>query len=116
MSFYFVKLIITALIIVIVSEVAKKSSLLAAIIISLPLTSLLAFVWIYWETKNVDKIINLSYSTLIMVIPSLTFFLVLPMILKFKYNFSISLISAVIVTSASYYLFIYILKKYGITV
>tara|TARA_Y100001970_G_C14126495_1_gene799232 strand:- start:613 stop:963 length:351 start_codon:yes stop_codon:yes gene_type:complete len=116
MSFYFVKLIITAAIIVIVSEVAKKSSLLAAIIISLPLISLLAFIWIYLETKNIEKIISLSYSTLIMVIPSITFFLVLPVMLKFKYNFSISLISAVIVTSAFYYIFLYILKKYGITI
>tara|TARA_Y100000748_G_scaffold232502_1_gene196485 strand:+ start:103 stop:453 length:351 start_codon:yes stop_codon:yes gene_type:complete len=116
MTYYFIKLIITASIIVIVSEVAKKSSLLAAIIISLPLTSLLAFIWVYLESKNVDKVINLSYSTLIMVIPSLMFFLVLPIMLKFKYNFSISIFSAVIATSASYYLFIYILKKYSITV
>ena len=116
MTFYFVKLFITALVIVVVSEVAKKSSLLAAIIISLPLTSLLAFTWIYLESKNADKIINLSYSTLIMVIPSLIFFLVLPMMLKFKYSFSISLISSVIATTAFYYLFIYILRKYAITV
>ena len=64
MSFYFVKLIITAAIIVIVSEVAKKSSLLAAIIISLPLISLLAFIWIYLETKNIieDTLINVKFS------------------------------------------------------
>tara|TARA_Y100001970_G_scaffold270360_1_gene364144 strand:+ start:36 stop:386 length:351 start_codon:yes stop_codon:yes gene_type:complete len=115
MTFYFIKLFITALIIVIVSEVAKKSSFFAAIIISIPLTSLLAFMWIYFETKNIDKIINLSYSTLLMVVPSLAFFLVLPIMLKIKYNFTISILFAIIITSIFYYFFIYVLKKYGLT-
>ncbi len=57
MTFYFVKLFITALVIVVVSEVAKKSSLLAAIIISLPLTSLLAFyIGFTWNQKMPIKL------------------------------------------------------------
>ena len=109
------KTIISAIILVIVSEIAKKSSFLAAFIISIPLTSLLAFIWIYFETKNIDKIINLSYITLLMVIPSLAFFLVLPIMLKIKYNFTISILFAIIITSIFYYFFIYVLKKYGLT-
>ena len=77
MIYYIIKTLLTALIIVVVSEIAKKSSLLAAIILSIPLTSLLAFIWLYWDTKDVQKIIDLSYNTIIMVIPSFVFFIIL---------------------------------------
>ena len=52
MTYYLVKLIITALVVVVVSEVAKKSTFVGAIIISIPLTSLLAFIWLYVDTKD----------------------------------------------------------------
>ena len=116
MLYFLTKTILTAIIIIIVSEIAKKSSLLAAIIISIPLTSLLAFIWVYWESKNIEKIIDLSYNTMIMTIPSITFFIVLPIMLKFKFNFSISIIISILSTSIAYYIFVYFLKKYGITI
>ena len=58
-----------------VSEIAKKSSFLAAIIISIPLTSLLAFIWLYWDTKDIQKVVDLSYGTIVMTIPSFFFFI-----------------------------------------
>ena len=84
--YFFLKTILSAIIIVAVSEIAKKYTWTAAIIVSLPLTSLLAFVWLYWDTKDYQKVIDLSYSTLVMSIPSFTFFIVLPVLLKFKQN------------------------------
>ena len=116
MVYFLIKTILTAIIIIIVSEIAKKSSLLAAIIISIPLTSLLAFIWVYWESKDTEKIIDLSYNTMIMTIPSITFLIILPIMLKFKFNFSISIIISILSTSIAYYMFIYFLKKYGITI
>ena len=116
MLYFLTKTILTAIIIIIVSEIAKKSSLLAAIIISIPLTSLLAFIWVYWESKDTEKIIDLSYNTMIMTIPSITFFIILPIMLKFKFNFSISIIISILSTSIAYYIFVYFLKKYGITI
>ena len=116
MSYYLVKTIITALIIVIVSEVAKKSTILGAIIISIPLTSLLAFIWLYFDTKDYQKVIDLSYGTIILTIPSFAFFIILPILLKFKQNFSISIIISIIGTSVLYSVFIYVLKKFGISI
>ena len=55
------KTLISASIIVIVSEIAKKYTWSAAIIISIPLTSLLAFIWLYYDTKDVQKVIDLSF-------------------------------------------------------
>ena len=84
------KTLISALIIVIVSEIAKKYTWAAAIIVSIPLTSLLAFIWLYYDTKDVQKVIDLSLSTIVMTLPSIVFFIVLPIMLKFKYSFSFS--------------------------
>ena len=116
MIYYIFKTLLTALIIVVVSEVAKKSSLLAAIIISIPLTSLVAFIWLYWDTRDAQKIIDLSYNTIIMVIPSFVFFIILPLMLKLKQSFSISLLTAILSTSIAYYIFVFLLKKFGVTI
>ena len=65
MIYYLTKLIITAFVIVIVSEVAKKSTYIAAIIISIPLTSILAFTWLYVDTKDYQKKdLRLEYKSL----------------------------------------------------
>ena len=105
------KTLISALIIVIVSEIAKKYTWAAAIIVSIPLTSLLAFIWLYYDTKDVQKVIDLSLSTIVMTLPSIVFFIVLPFMLKFKYSFSFSIIIAIISTSVAYLIFISIIKK-----
>ena len=107
---------LTAIIIVVVSEIAKKSSFIAAIIISIPLTSLLAFIWLYWDTKNYQKIIDLSYGTIILTIPSFAFFLILPILLKMKHNFAISILLSIVFTSLIYFVYIFFLKKLGINI
>ncbi len=114
MIYYLIKLFITSVVIVIVSEVAKKSTLIAAIIISIPLTSLLAFIWLYIDTKDYQKVIDLSYGTILLSIPSFTFFILLPTLLKFKQNFVFSILISIIGTAIIYYVFTYLLKKLGI--
>ena len=109
--YFILKTIISALIIVLVSEIAKKSSFIAAIIISIPLTSILAFIWIYWDTKDSQKVVDLSYGTILMTIPSFVFFLIFPLMIKLKQNFTFSLIISIFATSITYLIFIYILKK-----
>ena len=108
------KTIISALIIVVVSEIAKRYTWTAALIVSLPLTSLLAFVWLYWDTKDTQKIIELSYSTIIMTIPSFVFFIVLPILLKLNKNFIFSILISIISTALAYIIFIFLIKKFNL--
>ena len=116
MTYLLTKTIITALIIVIVSEVAKRSTFIGAIIISIPLTSLLAFIWLYFDTRDYQKVIDLSYGTILLTIPSFSFFLILPILLKMKHNFAISIIISIIGTSILYFIFIFLLKKLGTSI
>ena len=99
------KTLISAIIIVAVSEIAKKYTWTAAIIVSLPLTSLLAFVWLYWDTKDYQKVIDLSYGTILLSIPGFAFFIILPILLKFKQNFALSILISIIGTALIYFIF-----------
>lgn len=108
------KTIITALVVVGISECGKKFSLVGGVLASLPLTSLLAFVWLYQDTKDVSKIMELSYVIFWMVIPSLFFFLCLPWFLKQGFRFYPSLASSAVLMVAVYSLYIIMMKKIGV--
>ena len=116
MLYILIKTLITALVVVFVSELAKRSSLLAGLIASIPLTSFLAFMWLYWETKESQKVIDLSYSIMLMVIPSFTFFIILPFALKLHISFIISMTLSTLITALVYWLFFILLNKIGINI
>ena len=114
MLYFITKTFITAIVVVLVAEIAKRSSLLAGLIVSIPLTTFLAFMWLYWETRDIQKIISLSNSTLLMVIPSLTFFIFLPILLKLNLSFLFFFLGSIFLTAACYYIFVSILEKLGL--
>ena len=112
MFFTFIKILITAIIIVIASEVAKKSSLLAGLIVSMPLITVLTLIWLYWDTRDVQQVTDLTNNTLLMIVPSLTFFIFLPIFLKFELDFIPSMMLALMVTAVCYWLYTLILFKF----
>ena len=109
-----IKLIFSAIIIVVISELPKKSSFLGGLFASIPLISLLALFWIYFDTKDIYKIVNLSYSIFWLVIPSLGLFLILPSLLKYGLNFYLSIFIAIILTMFLYWIMLIILSYFGI--
>lgn len=111
--YFALKILITAVIVAGVSELARRYSLLAAALASLPLTSILAFIWTYQDTKDVQKIIELSQGILWLVLPSCFFFVLLPVLLKSGIKFYPALILSCIAMSAAYGLFIWIKKMVG---
>ena len=116
MLYFILKITITAIVVVTVGEIAKKSSLLAGLVVSIPLTTFLALIWLYWETKDIQKIISLSNSTLLMVLPSLSFFIFLPILLKFHFSFIVSMTISVLLTAVCYWIFIIFLGKINLAV
>ena len=116
MIYFIIKTLLTAIVVVTVSEIAKRSSLLAGLLASIPLTSFLAFIWLYWETRDSQKVIDLSYSIIWMVIPSFTFFIVLPLALKLNISFVISMIIAIFFTALIYWIFLELLAKFGLNI
>lgn len=116
MAYLIFKTIISAVIIVAVSEVSKRSSLLGAILASLPLVSYLGIIWLYIDTKSKNQVAQLSRGVFWMVIPSLSFFIVLPVLLKTELNFYLSLAISTAIMIAVYFTMIFILQRFGINI
>ena len=114
MKYIFLKLIISSGIITLVSEISKKSSFIGGIVASIPLISVLSIIWLYIDSKDIEKIKNLSTSIFWMVIPSLILFLSIPILIDIGINFWYTLIIAIILTIAFYFLTIFILSHFGI--
>jgi hypothetical protein len=111
---YVAKIALTAAVVVAVAEVGKRSSFWGAAIASLPLTSLLAFVWLYAETGDVERVAALSQAIFWLVIPSLVLFLALPPLLRSGLGFWPSVLVASAGTVAGYFAMIRSLAALGI--
>jgi hypothetical protein len=116
MWYYIIKVLISATLIVIISETSKRSSFWGGILASVPLIFVLAFIWLYIETKSVENISQLSYSIFWLVILSLSLFLILPQLLKMKIDFFIALVISIIVMIGFYYAMIFIFGKFDIKI
>jgi len=112
--YYAIKVVISAALIVVISEVSKRYSLIGGILASLPIVSVLALVWLYYDTNDFEKVSALSTSVFWMVIPSLVLFVALPILLKNGLNFFLSLSCSCALTMFAYCLMLVVLKKIGI--
>jgi hypothetical protein len=114
MVYYIVKVAISALLIVAIAEISKRSSLVAAVLASVPLVSVLAMIWLYVDTRDVDKVASLASGIFWLVLPSLALFISLPLLLKQGLNFYLSMGLSVLITIACYWLMVTILGRVGI--
>lgn len=107
------KFIITAIIIVFASEVAKTSDKFWALIVSLPLMTLLTMIWIHLDGGWKEKISNHAYYTFWYVIPTLPMFIIFPF-LNEKLGFWIALWLSCIITVVIFFPYAYLLKQFWI--
>ena len=114
MTYTILKFAISAAVIVAVSEISKRSSFIGGLLASLPLTSLLAFIWLWRDTRDNAKIAALSTSIFWLVLPSLILFIVLPILLKRGVAFWSSLGISIVTMLAGYGAMVFGLGKFGI--
>jgi len=111
---YLIKVLISAAIIVLVTEVAKKSPQFAALIASIPLVSVIALTWMYYESSgNIKRLQSHSLGVFWYVLPSLVFFILFPLCLN-KMHFWWSLALSAFATFLAYLGMIWALAKFGI--
>ncbi len=109
-----IKLFLSSGIIIIVSEIAKKNTFLGGLIASIPIISVLSIIWLYIDTKDIQKIETLSNSILWMIIPSISLFISLPIFLRWGINFYLSIVISILITICCYSLAILLLSRFGI--
>ena len=114
MIYYISKIAVTTILIVVISEIAKRSTLFGAVLASIPLVSILAMLWLYIDTKDIEKISTLSSSIFWLVLPSLVLFVALPLFLKNGLTFYPSMGLSVLLTIGAYGLMVLTLNHFGV--
>ena len=114
MLYLAVKALISGVIIAAVSEIAKRSPGIGALILSLPLISILAFIWLWRDTADQEGIAALAQSTFWFVLPTLPMFLVLPALLRAGTGFWAALGLSCLMTMALYAVMVWALGRFGI--
>lgn len=79
---FLVKVLISALVIALASELAKRDSFWGALLVAMPLTSILAIGWLYAETRDNLLVTRFARDIFLLVPGSLLFFL--PFLLETK--------------------------------
>ena len=114
MAYYIIKLLITTVLIVLISEIGKRYSLAGALLAAIPLVSILAMTWMYVDTDSSKSAVEFSERIIWLIAPSMTLFIVFPLLIKKGIGFYPSLFVATVMTIGAYYSVIYVLGKFGI--
>lgn len=114
MTFLVVKYLVTAGIIVVVSEVAKRADRFGALLAALPMVTILIMIWLHLEKQGSDKIASHAYYTFWYVIPTLPMFLLLPWMLHRGVAFWPSLAAGVVLTILCFVVTAVVMKRFGV--
>lgn len=113
MGWLITKYLITAAVVVAVSEIAKRSDKLGALIVALPMVTILAMIWLYVEKQPSEKIANHAWYTFWYVVPTLPMFLVFPSLIH-RFGFWMALGLSALLTIVCFWLFAFAVKPFGI--
>ena len=114
--FWLVKLLLSAGVIVLVTEIQKWNDRLSALLIALPLTSLLAIIWMRVEKQENERIANHAEATFWFVLPTLPMFLVFPWMLRRGWNLPLALVLNCVMTAALFWILVVVMKRFGMKV
>jgi hypothetical protein len=109
-----IKAALSGVIVAAVSEIARRYPGWGGLVASLPLTSLLAMIWLWRDTGDASRVADLSQSTIWFILPSLPLFIALPMLLRAGVGFWASLALVIVGTLALYALMFWAGPKLGL--
>lgn len=114
MLYLILKALLSGVIIMAVSEIAKRNPAFGALVASLPLVSLLAIIWLWRDTGDTARIANHAEATFWYVLPSLPMFLAFPYMLRHGLGFWWALLAACLLTLVLYGLTILVAARFGV--
>jgi len=112
--FWLVKLLVSAAVIVVVTEVQKFNDRLSALLIALPLTSLVAIMWMRVEGQSSERIASHAEGTFWFVLPTLPMFLVFPWMLRRGWNLPLALVLNCLMTAGLFWLLVVLARRFGL--
>ena len=114
MFYLVIKAAVSGVIIMAASEIARRSPTYGALLVSLPVVSILSMIWLWRDTGDAERIAALSERTFWLVLPTLPMFLVLPALLRNGVEFGVALMASCAMTVVLYLVTIWLLPKLGI--
>jgi hypothetical protein len=109
-----VKLLLSALVIVLVTKVQLVSDRLSALLIALPLTSLVAMAWMHHGGQSSERLANHAEGTFWFVLPTLPMFLIIPWMLRHGWGFWTAIAANCLLTTAFFWITVIVLRRFGI--
>lgn len=113
MAWIITKYMITSGVVVLVSELAKRSDRVGGFIAALPMVTFLALIWLHVEKQPEAKVANHAWYTLWYVIPTLPMFAAFPALLA-RLGFWPTMLASVLITIACFGLFALLVRQFGI--
>jgi hypothetical protein len=108
------KLFLSALIIVVVTKIQLVNDRLSALLIALPLTSLVAMIWMHVGGQSSQRLANHAEGTFWFVLPTLPMFLIIPWMLRNGWGFWAALVANCVITVVLFWLTVIVLRRFGI--
>ena len=100
-------------VIVTASEIAKRSAVFGALVISLPLASIMSMMWLYNDTEDTAQVADFAESILWLVIPSMLLFVVLPYLLRRGWGFEAAMAVGIVATIIAYGIGVWAAQSFG---
>jgi hypothetical protein len=116
MTYLIIKAALSGIIVMIVSEVARRSPGLGGLLASLPLVSVLGIMWLWRDTSDVERIASHAEATFWFVLPSLPMFLAFPAMLRHGLGFWLALALSCALTMVLYLVTMWVLPRIGMTI
>lgn len=113
MAWLVIKYLLTSVVVVGVSEFAKRSDRIGALIAALPMVTVLALIWLHVENQPQARIANHAWYTFWYVVPTLPMFLVFPALLP-RLGFWPTLAACIVLTIVCFAAFALLMKRFGV--
>lgn len=110
---WIIKYFITAAVVVLISELAKRSDKLGGLVAALPLVTILTLIWLYVDNQSTEKIANHAWYTFWYVLPTLPMFLAFPWFLP-RIGFWPTLGISIIITMVCFGFLAMLVRRFGI--
>ena len=114
MLYLIIKAALSGVIVAAVSEIARRYPGYGGLVASLPLTSLLAMIWLYRESSDAERVAELSVSTIWFIVPSIPLFIALPLLIRSGIGFWLGMALCIAGTLALYAAWFWAAPRFGI--
>ena len=114
MLYLLIKAAISGAIVAAVSEIARRSPGWGGLVASLPLTSLLAMIWLWRDSHDSERVAELSVSAIWFFIPSVPLFIALPWLLRSGVGFWVAMAVVIAMTLALYATMFWAVPRLGL--